>query len=96
MAGRIGHLAIRGVAFAAQAGNQRRTIGEDNNDENFAAYCACVVMALIAAGGAAQAQSDFPNRPIHFIVGFAAGGGNDIFARLVVKKFAAKHRLRPS
>ena len=23
--------------------------------------------------------------PIHFIVGFAAGGGNDLFARLVVK-----------
>ena len=24
---------------------------------------------------------------IHFIVGFAAGGGNDLFARLVVRKF---------
>jgi tripartite-type tricarboxylate transporter receptor subunit TctC len=45
-----------------------------------------VVMALIAACGAANAQSDFPNRPIHVIVGFAAGGGNDIFARLVVQK----------
>jgi tripartite-type tricarboxylate transporter receptor subunit TctC len=44
-----------------------------------------MVIALIAAG-AAQAQSDFPNRPIHVIVGFAAGGGNDIFARLVVQK----------
>jgi tripartite-type tricarboxylate transporter receptor subunit TctC len=47
---------------------------------------ACVVMALMAAGGPAYAQSDFPNRPIHVIVGFAAGGGNDIFARLVVQK----------
>jgi tripartite-type tricarboxylate transporter receptor subunit TctC len=37
--------------------------------------------------GQAYAQGDFPNRPIHFIVGFAAGGGNDIFARLVVQKF---------
>ena len=47
---------------------------------------ACMVIALIAAGGAAKAQSDFPNRPIHVVVGFAAGGGNDIFARLVVQK----------
>lgn len=47
---------------------------------------ACMVIALIAAGGAAKAQSEFPNRPIHVVVGFAAGGGNDIFARLVVQK----------
>ncbi len=43
-------------------------------------------LALLAAGEA-RAQSDYPNRPIRFIVGFAAGGGNDIFARLVVQKF---------
>jgi tripartite-type tricarboxylate transporter receptor subunit TctC len=50
-----------------------------------------VAAALIAAStlgtGAARAQSDYPNRVIHFVVGFAAGGGNDIFARLVVQKF---------
>jgi tripartite-type tricarboxylate transporter receptor subunit TctC len=39
------------------------------------------------AGGAAQAQSDYPSRPIRFIVGFGAGGGNDLFARLVTQKF---------
>ena len=43
-------------------------------------------VTLLAAGDA-RAQSDYPNRPIHFIVGFAAGGGNDIFARLVLQKF---------
>ncbi len=43
--------------------------------------------ALIAFAGAAQAQTDYPNKPIHFIVGFAAGGGNDLFARVVVQKF---------
>jgi tripartite-type tricarboxylate transporter receptor subunit TctC len=44
-------------------------------------------LALTALAGAAQAQTDYPNRAIHFVVGFAAGGGNDIFARLVVQKF---------
>src|SRR6476646_7331180 len=39
------------------------------------------------SAGVAGAQTDYPNRPIHFIVGFAAGGGNDLFARLVVQKF---------
>lgn len=46
-----------------------------------------LTMALLAFAGSAQAQTDFPNKPIRFIVGFAAGGGNDIFARLVANKF---------
>ncbi len=47
-----------------------------------------VLGALVAAGAAApaDAQGDYPNRPIRMIVGFAAGGGNDIFARLVGAK----------
>jgi tripartite-type tricarboxylate transporter receptor subunit TctC len=48
---------------------------------------ACLSLTLLLAGGEARAQSDYPNRVIRFIVGFAAGGGNDIFARLVVTKF---------
>ena len=44
--------------------------------------------ALLAlAASRADAQTDYPNRVIHFVVGFAAGGGNDLFARLVVQKF---------
>ncbi len=47
----------------------------------------CVsVVAALAASGAASAQETYPNRVIRVIVGFAAGGGNDLFARLVVNK----------
>ena len=44
---------------------------------------------LISAAHPLRAQSDpatYPNKPIRVIVPFAAGGGNDIFARLVGQK----------
>lgn len=45
-----------------------------------------MLAAAVLAAGAAKAD-DYPSRPIRFIVGFAAGGGNDLFARIVVQKF---------
>src|SRR3954471_1346455 len=45
-----------------------------------------LALALAATAVPAQAQTDYPNRPIRIVVGFAAGGGNDIFARLVGAK----------
>jgi tripartite-type tricarboxylate transporter receptor subunit TctC len=51
--------------------------------------CMLAALLMLFAAGTARAQTDYPNRPIRFIVGFAAGGGNDIFARLVVQKFQA-------
>jgi tripartite-type tricarboxylate transporter receptor subunit TctC len=47
-----------------------------------------VLLLLAAAIAPARAQSDYPSRPIRLIVGFGAGGGNDIFARLVGAKFS--------
>ena len=52
-----------------------------------AMICALSAVLVVFSADVAGAQTDYPNRPIHFIVGFAAGGGNDLFARLVVQKF---------
>ena len=45
-------------------------------------------LAALSLATSAQAQGDYPNHPIRIIVGFGAGGGNDIFARLVGAKLA--------
>src|SRR5713226_10288212 len=34
----------------------------------------------------AQAQSDYPAKPIHILVGFTPGGGPDITARYIAQK----------
>jgi tripartite-type tricarboxylate transporter receptor subunit TctC len=46
---------------------------------------------LVLVAGRAHAQDDaatYPSRPIHVIVGFAAGGGNDVIARIYGQKLS--------
>jgi len=49
---------------------------------------AVTVGALMAVACRAAAQQVYPNRPIHLISPYAAGGGNDIVARLIGQKLA--------
>lgn len=54
----------------------------------FTSFAIAVILALASA---AQAQTKYPSRPITFVVGFAAGGSSDIFARFV-SDYARKTR----
>jgi len=45
-------------------------------------FCVALLVMMCAALPAAS-QEKYPNRPVKFIVSFAAGGSNDIIARVL-------------
>ena len=47
-----------------------------------------ILLSLLAAAGAAQAQT-FPAKPVRIIVGFAAGGPTDVIARVIAQDMTA-------
>src|SRR5262245_35466110 len=49
---------------------------------------ALAAVLLLAGFAATSAQDRFPTKPIHIIVGNAAGGGNDILARMVGQRLS--------
>lgn len=50
------------------------------------ALLATLAMSLFASGASAK---DFPDGPIHMIVGYSAGGPTDVIARLIAKSMTA-------
>ena len=53
-------------------------------------FATWLCVTVLAAGHIAQAQEWPKQQPIKILVGFAAGGGNDVFARLVAQKLTEK------
>ena len=50
---------------------------------------AVFALALVVFISPVHAQNaDFPNRPIKLLVGFAAGGGTDVAARVIAQKMS--------
>src|SRR5450631_2938336 len=48
-----------------------------------AAITGLACLASLAAGTAPSSAADYPNRPVHWLIGFAAGGPVDIVARIL-------------
>ena len=59
----------------------------DRNSSRGVASALLTAIAVFAGANSASAQ-DYPNRPIRFVVGFAAGGSSDVVARIYGQKLS--------
>ncbi len=51
-------------------------------------FLSAVVLGMMVGASAYAQVESYPSKPIHVIVGFAAGGGTDVLARLVGQKMS--------
>ena len=49
-----------------------------------------ITAGFALAASAAQAQANWPDRPMRLIVGYPAGGPSDVFARLMAAQMGAR------
>src|SRR5438477_2014002 len=54
----------------------------------FGRVCILGLSILLSSIGAASAQSNWPNRPLTMVVGFAPGGGTDVLGRIIGRKLS--------
>ena len=52
-------------------------------------FCIAFLMA-VAPGALAQSSTGYPNRPLRFVVPYAAGGNGDIVSRIIAQKLIAQ------
>jgi tripartite-type tricarboxylate transporter receptor subunit TctC len=53
-------------------------------------FAAAFAASLLALAPLASAQSDYPNRPVKLVIGFAPGGSTDIIGRIVAAKLGER------
>ena len=51
--------------------------------------CFLALVALLAAPSLVQAQANYPDRPIKFVIAFPPGGATDTFFRVISNELAA-------
>src|SRR5471030_1446618 len=52
------------------------------------AFLFCTGLLALLPATAAQAQSDYPSRPVHIVVGFGAGSAADLTARVLGQRLS--------